>query len=1368
MQLAVAIALSLLLPRREGPAGYVDAEALLPSGALAPATLAEVGVAAHEAGVPSDAVAAASVALRLMNPSVSAKIKTWIGFDETDIDGALYTSKDGKYTWGGDLDLRIIGCDDPSPLERKHRELVQALDGILQGKCDDGAMQDAIEELECGVPDLRAALVKARGGLSKKLALYEKRNKRQALGSGKGSSTNAPVAAASEATKPPPAAATARAAALLADRSSVLAGAEKSMAAGKLLNHRFVERKDEEGSIRGVVKLRPADDSGEVQLDVKWTGVKDTEILDWAALQCPPDAGCPALVPFTEYTLEELTRLPRDAILEEIKARKLEGITGKTKAQLVELLFFHLRGLKDQADTYVAIESAHACGELDDDERDVAEQQANELAAADEAAARDEAAEDKAAAGKAAAGDAPAAGDEAGDQAGEEQQAALEAQFKGQQITELMAQQALVDAATRRLRSVQELLRDCRVVEYAVDAGLLVDEEEVDESPMEEEVNESPMEVEVEELDDDALARSFAARVIERALAQNPLAAGSSRLLALATRTRAQVSELFEGRRTAADKLFAFMIGDHKHRCAFSVARFAVTASMKSDQVDALVTKVSSDCISMEEELDLDIEKCDGAATMLIREVRSTVRSSARAARTNATGEASVTDERERLPRSARETSLETNAALENWEEETERSLHEKFEAAGTPQHIKSGANKGDRSSRGAVFKRAMKQEMSKIALAMALREAQPHYPDLHGWVHKPYTGQQYNSIFNIKLRGEPTNRLASQGSSFPSAFPQPTAPASVALASARAFEERVLEAERKGNRDPASSALRGALFNEQDIQDAGFRDLVTRMTKLRLSLPKIVRPLPEKMADSQRTPAAMRAWLSMSVMPTSPTPLLANLTLAESILKPLAVSVAADRAAATNSSDNDDAGVGTAPEERQPPPRARAKTTSTTITLRRENGSLGIAVNEHKVISAVHSGGAGEKAGLLVADEIVEVNGKDAGTSTIGSLLPKRADAPITLRLRRTEASTVAHIKPSAPQPLGAASMAVEAAAASSDKPLGDSSATSSEFISPSMMTWAAEMYDAVADDDVTPFDMMVELRVMLNDRCRWELAKFHGMDLRSQMLFREGHWLYQCPSHKYKRVIRQLVTFLKDEKEEAHGRFSMRRLLRVNRELAAKATSSAEHAKHAAIDSVLTGGTDMHSQAAHIYVLLCPPLLAELEKRPDCNPEYVTLKVLGMAWLGWDMGNLTDLERIRRIELVEALFLYNVGGEQLFYPFYDETAKKQKGSKGVLVGILSQHVGIFSTQNVCALLQNGAVHRQRRQQNPLEMFIEKCAPNNELESFFSQVAIHGYKPRLMELQVCRCTLSYCTHNRARCCARCVCLCRGPSVYSS
>ena len=123
-------------------------------------------------------------------------------------------------------------------------------------------------------------------------------------------------------------------------------------------------------------------------------------------------------------------------------------------------------------------------------------------------------------------------------------------------------------------------------------------------------------------------------------------------------------------------------------------------------------------------------------------------------------------------------------------------------------------------------------------------------------------------------------------------------------------------------------------------------------------------------------------------------------------------------------------------------------------------------------------------------------------------------------------------------------------------------------------------------------------------------------------------------------------------------------------------------------------------------------------------------------MAWMAWDMSHLTELERVRRLQLVEALWVYNIGGEQLYYPFYDETTKKHKGSKGVLVGILSQHAGVFSMQNVLALLHNSAVNGQRRQQNPLELFLEVTALNNEIETFWSQIAIHGYKPRLMELQ--------------------------------
>ena len=432
------------------------------------------------------------------------------------------------------------------------------------------------------------------------------------------------------------------------------------------------------------------------------------------------------------------------------------------------------------------------------------------------------------------------------------------------------------------------------------------------------------------------------------------------------------------------------------------------------------------------------------------------------------------------------------------------------------------------------------------------------------------------------------------------------------AFESSQWFVERVLQFEQTGQHpDPIASALCGTLFSEREIDDPGFRDLAVRMARIRSDLPKIIRPLPEKMAKVATAPQVTAAGpgvhgvqpshgrlLPLLPMPIRPTILVDDASLAQSIVK-----------GAATAGHNHDAGA---------------------------SGAFGLGA-------------------------------------------------------RLTSAS---------------------------------------------MVVLAEQMAAACDVDEVSPFDMMVELRASLHDRCRWEMNEFYDIDLRSSMLYGAGHWLYQCPSHKYKRVTRQLVTYLKDETEEVQGRFSIRRLLRVNRELADRASTPSEHAKFAAIDSVITGGSDMHSQAAHIYVLLCPPLLADLAKRPDCNPEYVTLKVLGMAWMAWDMSHLTELERVRRLQLVEALWVYNIGGEQLYYPFYDETTKKHKGSKGVLVGILSQHAGVFSMQNVLALLHNSAVNGQRRQQNPLELFLEVTALNNEIETFWSQIAIHGYKPRLMELQ--------------------------------
>ena len=59
--------------------------------------------------------------------------------DETDIGGSLHLSKNGK--WSGDVNMKVIGENDPAPLEAAHRKLTQQLDRVLLGEADDGAVR---------------------------------------------------------------------------------------------------------------------------------------------------------------------------------------------------------------------------------------------------------------------------------------------------------------------------------------------------------------------------------------------------------------------------------------------------------------------------------------------------------------------------------------------------------------------------------------------------------------------------------------------------------------------------------------------------------------------------------------------------------------------------------------------------------------------------------------------------------------------------------------------------------------------------------------------------------------------------------------------------------------------------------------------------------------------------------------------------------------------------------------------------------------------------------------------------------------------------------------------------------------------------
>lgn len=127
------------------------------------------------------------------------------------------------------------------------------------------------------------------------------------------------------------------------------------------------------------------------------------------------------------------------------------------------------------------------------------------------------------------------------------------------------------------------------------------------------------------------------------------------------------------------------------------------------------------------------------------------------------------------------------------------------------------------------------------------------------------------------------------------------------------------------------------------------------------------------------------------------------------------------------------------------------------------------------------------------------------------------------------------------------------------------------------------------------------------------------------------------------------------------------------------------------------LLGRTDALSQSALTFVLICPEYLEALEKDPACWLEHTVLYIVGLAYLAWDMPHLDDETRTMRIELCEALLVYSLGGEQLYLPFTDESTQ---GKEPGLVGILAGKIGIFTSQNLLALLQNGAARRQFRQQ--------------------------------------------------------------------
>jgi hypothetical protein len=240
--------------------------------------------------------------------------------------------------------------------------------------------------------------------------------------------------------------------------------------------------------------------------------------------------------------------------------------------------------------------------------------------------------------------------------------------------------------------------------------------------------------------------------------------------------------------------------------------------------------------------------------------------------------------------------------------------------------------------------------------------------------------------------------------------------------------------------------------------------------------------------------------------------------------------------------------------------------------------------------------------------------------------------------------------------------------------------------------------------------------------------------LDLRDQVIIRDGRWFLQCWVHKYKNNVQGIRNMADDD--EGSESFSKGRLLRVVKKLIGVASNEKDEKKYRAVLMGLMGKTDMLSQAALAWVMLCPEFLDALDAEPDCWREHTVLTILGLAFLAWDMPHLTDVERSHRIELCEALLIYSMAGEQMYLPFLNES---NQGAEPGLVGILASKIGPFTSPNLIAFLQNGAARRQFRQQFPDEYksLVELSLNNNDLENFFSLIAQQlGYKPMLRDFE--------------------------------
>ena len=132
-----------------------------------------------------------------------------------------------------------------------------------------------------------------------------------------------------------------------------------------------------------------------------------------------------------------------------------------------------------------------------------------------------------------------------------------------------------------------------------------------------------------------------------------------------------------------------------------------------------------------------------------------------------------------------------------------------------------------------------------------------------------------------------------------------------------------------------------------------------------------------------------------------------------------------------------------------------------------------------------------------------------------------------------------------------------------------------------------------------------------------------------------------------------------------------------------------------YGALVAALEKKTDMQSTPALVYVLICRRMHERLLRKGYLR-EYAILYALGMAYMAYTMPGLDKAERTRRIELIQALLVYNLYGDRMYLPF---------GSVGKAArGVRAEKIGGMAATNLLAFLANADARARFRYEYPDE----------------------------------------------------------------